>query len=320
MPTYNYKTLYEFCNLHKIILNDNYENQKINRETKISGKCITLNCQNDFNISFRTLLENNCYCKDCRIKLTNDKRRETFIEKYGVSTNLLFNDTIEKRKNNYIENKNEIRNKYNETIQEKYGTNNISQNENIKIKKKEKHKNKTIEQKNDIIEKRKNTNLLIYNSTSPLHNNLIKEKILLTNLNKYGTENPMHNDEIAEKQQKNSYKLKEFKYPSGKIIYFQGYENRALNDLLNLNIDENDIITSRKDVPEIYYIDENNIKHRHYVDIYVKSLNKCIEVKSTWTYNVNKDKVIVKQLTCKKLGYLYEIWIYDKKGNKEIII
>ena len=161
---------------------------------------------------------------------------------------------------------------------------------------------------------------MIYNSTSPLHNDLIKEKILLTNLNKYGTENPMHNDEIAEKQQKNSYKLKEFKYPSGKIINFQGYENRALNDLLNLNINEKDIITSRKDVPEIYYIDENNIKHRHYVDIYIKSLNKCIEVKSTWTYNVNKDKVIEKQLTGKKLGYLYEIWIYDKKGNKEIII
>ena len=124
--------MYEFCNSYKIILNDNYENKKINRDTKISDKCIILNCQNYFNISFRTLLENNCYCKDCRTKLTNDKRRETFIEKYGVSTNLLFDNTIEKRKNNYIENKNEIRNKYNETIQEKYGTNNISQNENIK--------------------------------------------------------------------------------------------------------------------------------------------------------------------------------------------
>lgn len=67
----------------------------------------------------------------------------------------------------------------------------------------------------------------------------------MTNLNKYGTE----------KQQKNSYKLKEFKYPSGKIINFQGYENRALNDLLNLNINKKDIINSRKDVPEIYYID-----------------------------------------------------------------
>lgn len=57
------------------------------------------------------------------------------MEKYGVSTNLLLDDLIEK-KNNYIENKNEIRNKYNKTIKEKYGTTNISQNENIKIKKK----------------------------------------------------------------------------------------------------------------------------------------------------------------------------------------
>lgn len=61
--------------------------------------------------------------------------KETFLEKYCVSTNLLLDDLIEKRKNNYIENKNEIRNKYNKTIKEKYGTTNISQNENIKKKK-----------------------------------------------------------------------------------------------------------------------------------------------------------------------------------------
>jgi hypothetical protein len=28
MLTYNYKTFYEFCNSYKIILNDNYENNK----------------------------------------------------------------------------------------------------------------------------------------------------------------------------------------------------------------------------------------------------------------------------------------------------
>lgn len=45
--------------------------------------------------------------------------------------------------------------------------------------------------------------------------------------------------------------------PSGKIIDYQGYENFALDELLNVeNINEDDIITNRKDVPEIWYTDK----------------------------------------------------------------
>ena len=50
--------------------------------------------------------------------------------------------------------------------------------------------------------------------------------------------------------------------------------------------------------------------------MYVKSLNKCIEVKSVWTFNKNKVTVLKKQETAKTLGLNYEIWIYDAKGIK----
>jgi hypothetical protein len=74
------------------------------------------------------------------------------------------------------------------------------------------------------------------------------------------------------------------------------------------------MLTERIDVPEFWYNDKNHKKHRHYVDIFIKSLNKCIEVKSTWTLNKNKEVVFLKQQSAKELGYIYEIWVYDEKG------
>jgi len=53
---------------------------------------------------------------------------------------------------------------------------------------------------------------------------------------------------------------------------------------------------------------------KHYVDIFIKSENKCIEVKSTWTAEKKKDNIFLKQNAAKDLGYKYEIWVYDGKG------
>lgn len=62
--------------------------------------------------------------------------------------------------------------------------------------------------------------------------------------------------------------------------------------------------------------DDMGKSHRHYVDIYIPSKNKCIEVKSTWTLKMKKDSVFEKQLAAKELGFNYEICVYDCKGNK----
>jgi hypothetical protein len=119
-----------------------------------------------------------------------------------------------------------------------------------------------------------------------------------------------------EKCSKNAYKLKEYTLPSGNIIKIQGYENYALDELLQDDILEEDIINGCKNVHEIWYEDENNKKHRHYVDIFIPSQNRCIEVKSTWTAKKKKDFIFLKQQAGKELGYNYEIWIYNGKGKK----
>ena len=81
-------------------------------------------------------------------------------------------------------------------------------------------------------------------------------------------------------------------------------------------MNESDILTGCKSVPEIWYKDETGKKRRHYVDIFIPLLNKCIEVKSTWTLKKQEKIIFLKQQAAKELNYLYEIWVYDNKGNK----
>jgi DNA repair protein RadC len=105
--------------------------------------------------------------------------------------------------------------------------------------------------------------------------------------------------------------------PSGNIISCQGYEPFALNDLLQKElVKEEDIITGCKNVPEIWYNDDAGKKHRHFVDIFIPSQNRCIEVKSTWTAKKKQDNIYLKQNAGKELGYNYEIWIYNGKGER----
>jgi hypothetical protein len=51
------------------------------------------------------------------------------------------------------------------------------------------------------------------------------------------------------------------------------------------------------------------------VDFFIKSQNRCIEAKSTWTAQKKKDCIYLKQQALKDAGYLCEIWVYDGKGE-----
>jgi len=190
-----------------------------------------------------------------------------------------------------------IKNKSKITNIAKYGVENPQQNIIIK--------NKTME-----------TNLLKYGYKTPMCNEIIKDKMIKLNILKYGVPHHSQNVDIASKMLNSSYNKKTYTLPSGKIINYQGYENFAFDQLINIeNIDENDLITNRAEVPEIWYLDNNNVKRRHFVDIYIKSQNRCIEVKSIWTHQ-SKNNVLEKQKAALDLGYNYKIWIFNKKGNK----
>ena len=150
---------------------------------------------------------------------------------------------------------------------------------------------------------------------APMQSKVVQETARLNNQKKYNENHPMHVAEIAEKASRRAYKSYDYKFPSGRIVRIQGTEKYTLNQLLSIGTHEDDIITSRKDVPKIKWYDENGIEHCYYPDAYVKSQNLLIESKSTWTAEKNRDKMFLKQNAAKKAGYRCEIWIYDGKGN-----
>jgi hypothetical protein len=261
-------------------------------------------------------------------EVVKEKTRQTNLETYGVEYGL---------QNEYVKGKgrltnlekygfenqmqrDDIKEKCKQTNLEKYGVEYTSQCEEFKQKIRqtnlEKYGVEHFTQTDIMKEKTKETNLKKYGVEHNLQRSEIREQIKQTNLKKYGVESVMQNPEIMEKNIKSSYYLKEYILPSGNVIKIQGYEHFALDELLKKDdICENDIITGCNNVPEIWYNDTNGKKHRHYVDIFIPSQNRCIEVKSTWTFEKQKEIVFLKQIAAKALGYLYEIWVYDNKGN-----
>jgi hypothetical protein len=305
--TYDFNNLVKYCSEFNIELIKNYENIKVTRDTIIEGKCINQECNKIFNKIFRNLKKTKAYCDVCTS--TNRKIKATifFLNKYGVENPFQSEDIKEKIKHTNLK---------------KYGVENPTYSKEIR----EQTKKKCLEKYgvehtcklNHVIQKCKEANLNKYNSEYPFQSKKYQEIFKAKCLERYGVENPSQNSEIADKKSKNSYKRKTYVLPSGKELICQGYEPFALDKLINEeNIDENDIVTGCKNVPTIWYNYDNNKKHRHFVDIFIKSQNRCIEVKSTWTAEKKKDNIFLKQNAGKQLGYSYEIWIFNKK--KEIV-
>lgn len=120
---------------------------------------------------------------------------------------------------------------------------------------------------------------------------------------------PYQNPDILEKALHNGKKYRSFELPSGKIIKIQGYEDKAILELLE-SYEEKDIITSKKFVPKINYYFEG--KNRvYYPDIYIPKENKIYEVKSTYTYKADLEKNEVKREACIAQGFSFEFKIYE---------
>ena len=280
--SFNIDKLKLFSNKNNLLLIGDYN--KVTRDTMITSICKTENCNKQFVKNFRTLLSNNSfYCENCMIKIKVENRKITHLKNCGYTTNLSCSLTKEKIK---------------QTNLIKYGCEHNSQSQIIKNKKKQ-------------------TCLEKYGVEYPMQSVEVKEKSKQTCLKKYGVEYPKQNIEVMENTYKLAYKFKNYIFPSGRIDKIQGYEKYGLNFLLNNEkLNEDEIKTGYKNVNTIWYNDDNGKKHRHYVDIFIPSQNRCIEIKSTWTAKKKQDSIYLKQNAAKELGYKYEIWVYDAKGNR----
>ena len=272
--------LNQICNEYCITLLSEYSENELSSQKFIDFKCIK--CNENTSKRFEFIIKYKPVCHSCSYLDKGNKARNTMILKYGVKNISQLNSIKERKK---------------ETTLKNYGVEHNSQSEIIKnIKKNTCLKNNGVEY--------------------PQQSTNVKEKSKNTCFTNYGVEHPLQNNELMEKTIKNSYKLKYFTFPSENQIKCQGYEPFALQELISNNVNESNILTGCKNVPTIWYFDEDEKKHRHYVDIYIPNKNRCIEVKSTWTIKDKKANIFLKQKAAKELGYNYEIWVYDKNGNK----
>lgn len=212
----------------------------------------------------------------------DDKRRETNLKKYGVLHPLQNNEVCQKALN---------------AKKLKYGNPNYVNPE----KHRETLKKFSIDDWSNIHVKRLNTIKERYGDSGYIN----LEKRNQTNIERYGVANISQ----ASLNTNTGYRWKEYKLPSGKIIKYQGYEDKLLDKLLEC-YDENDIITSRGEMPEFWYIGLDNKKHRYFPDVYIPKTNTIYEVKSEYTLNINLEVNKLKFESVIDSGYKFELIIF----------
>jgi len=135
----------------------------------------------------------------------------------------------------------------------------------------------------------------------------IKEKSKQTCLKKYGVEIPQFSNDIK-------YKWKIYTFPSGKTTKYQGYENFGL-DLLSQKYTESDIITDRKIIPKIKYIDFDGKVRRYCPDMWIPKDNLLVETKSNYTYKLHKQNVHHKKEGVITSGYNFRLLVFNDDGT-----
>ena len=211
------------------------------------------------------------YCKKCshvNIKKTN-------LERYGVSCPLQ-NELVNK--------------KTKKTIFDKYGVDNISKVDFIRLDRSNLMKQNTFKY-NLIIKNKFKTN----NISSLLH---IKEKKKITTMKNWGVENPSQNPYIFEKSQKSGKKIKLHEIG----LYYRGTYEKDFLDYCLLN----NIIVEKG--PTIKYLFKNKFKYYH-SDFFIRNQNLIIEIKSSYYYNLYESMNIAKKEESIKQGYKYLILI-----------
>jgi len=342
----NNKTLDQISINNKTL--DQINIDDIKREDQVEYICQNINCDNINKKSIRNIKIYTNTCKKCTQIHALEEFKKTNLENLGVEFPAQSMEVEQKKQNtikklneedpdrpnriiqtfkNTIEENNkkdtnrliDINNKKIETFINNYGVKNPQQNKEIRQKTKNTIKQYKIDNPlyyDNIVEKRQHTMENEYGVKHALQVIKFYNKSRDTLFNNYGVDNPMHNEEIFIKSQKKSYLKKDYKLPSGTIIQVQGYEQIALDELFENNYKEDDIITQYQ---VIEYEFENNT-HKYYADIYIKSENKIIEVKSDYTMDLHYDKNMAKWEACVDSGYEFEFWIYDKKKkNKEVL-
>ena len=238
---------------------------------------------NNRNSKHRTspIKKDSCGSKECSLA----KYKESCVKRYGAEFPLNSKGT-------------EPNKKYKETMLEKYGYEfNCRRPEVV-----EKAMKNYLDNFNEVLEKREKTCLEKFGTKHAFQNEEVKDKIKITNNIRYGGDNSMHSEEIFLKNRKK--RLDIFNYKDTKLTYQGTYELDFIEYCMLNNIK----IENGQRIP---YVFEGKNK-KYYSDFYLPNYNLIVEIKSTYTYNMEVLQNLAKCNTCLSNGYKF-LFIFDKK-------
>ena len=267
----------KYCGIEKV--NFNNRDKKWGYLDYCSSKCGRLNSKSQLKYK-ETSLKKYGVDNFSKTKVFKDKMNDLNISKYGVK---------------WYQQSEDFRQKSIKTCLEKYGFTSYTKTEEFKLKIRESF-------------------MLNWGVDWYTKSQDFRDKFKKTCMERYGVEHFMFDDDISNLFKK---QYKDYKLPSGKIVRIQGYENFAL-DILLKKYNEDDLLISNKEIRNeigiINYIIDDSQKI-YIPDIYIKSENKIIEVKSQFTYDSELEKNKIKKESCIDMGIDFEFWIIDKSGN-----
>lgn len=293
ITNYNIKFFKKLLNDDTLIIGNmliDVNNLSKNSHYKVHIKCDFcdtikyMKIQNYYNILDEN---NNYYC----VKCGNKKKIQNNLNKYNVE-NVFQLDSVKLKSV--------------QTLLSKYNCSNIQQNED--------YHNKTLLTNNikygfdnpskspEIIQKIKDTHFDKYGSWFS-QTDEYNEKVINTNNEKFGEDYFQYTDEFITKSYKTAFKIdyyNEIKYQgSYELDFIKTYEYffKYLSKPLIIE----------------YYI--NDKKHIYHPDFFFEKYNLIIEIKSSYTYKLHKEKCDAKKIKCLELNYNY-LLIIDKDYNE----
>jgi len=266
----------------------------------------------------------NCCSKKCSNQYIQIQTEKGCIRIYGVKSTLQIKQFRDKGKQTKLEkysNKNYTnRKKAKCTCLNKYSVDNPAKSEKIKEKIKQTKKNKYGDETYNNIEKMKDTKQNKYGYEYYTNREKCKQtkmekyndeyytnrkKAEETMLQKYGVRYSAQNKEINEKGQKTRFEI--HKYKNTNIWYQGSYEL----DFLEKYYDKYPDIERG---PSIKYLFEGKNKVYH-SDFYIPFLNLIVEIKNSYLFKIDKEKIKLKEKATINKGYNYII-ITDKNYDE----
>lgn len=224
-------------------------------------------------------------CKICNL----EQRKKTCLEIYGVD-NVSKNENVKKKvKKSMIENGTDFgfrSQSYKKTLMKNYGVTNPSMSKEIQLKKEE-------------------TCFKNFGVINPFQSSIIKNKMGDTLMKKYGVRYPAQSYEIHRKQQ-SGYILKH--HDNG--LYYRGSYELDFIEYCILNEIEIENFKGTID----YFFDGKNRKY--FPDFFIKKLNMVIEIKSSYTYDCEKEQNEAKKEATINNGFDFKFLI--NKNYKDL--